>query len=198
MVVGLFFLAVLTVFIGCAARKPPAMTKVAGAAETPPASKIKNIPAFELPVPQLEPEKNYLGVTGTGKFKLAEIKAPVLLIEIFSFYCPYCQQAAPKVNELYQEIEKRPDLKDKVKLIGIGASNSLFEVNSFREKYHVPFPLFADQNMEIFKLLGARGTPTFVGLKLSDNASQEQFFFGEGAYHDTQKFLDEFIKLAGL
>ncbi len=102
------------------------------------------------------------------------------------------------MNELYQEIEKRPDLKDKVKLIGIGASNSLFEVNSFREKYHVPFPLFADQNMEIFKLLGARGTPTFVGLKLSDNASQEQFFFGEGAYHDTQKFLDEFIKLAGL
>ncbi len=173
-------------------------TGTMGRAEAPAAASVKKIPSFELPVPQMASDRDYLGLSGTGNFKLSEVKAPVLIIEVFSFYCPFCQQAAPRVNELYQAIDGRPDLKDKVKLIGIGASNTPLEVDSFREKYQVPFPLFADQSMEIFHLLGARGTPTFVGVKRDGQGGEEQFYFGEGAFQDTGQFLSEIIRLSGL
>ncbi len=186
-------------FSGCPAPAPePAQSVVAP--EKPAAAVIKSFPVFELPMPQSEAEKSYLGLTGTGTFQITQIKAPVLLIEIFSFYCPYCQDSAPQVNEFYQLIQARPELKEKIKLIGIGSSNSSFEVNSFREKYQVPFPLFPDQKMEIFKMLGARGTPTFIGVRVNDQGLQEQFYLGEGAgaFQNTSQFLNEIIKLSGI
>ncbi len=192
----LLFLVFLPL-IGCAARGPE-ISRVGGGPEAPAPSSVKSIPSFDLPIPQGERDKVYLGVEGTGNFQLGQVKAPFVIIEVFSFYCPYCQQVAPKVNELYQKIEERPDLKGKIKLIGIGSTNSPFEVNSFREKYQVPFPLFPDQNKDIFNLLGARGTPTFIGIRLSEKGTLEQFYLGEGAFQDSQQVLAEIIKLAGL
>ena len=104
-----------------------------------------NLPIFELPIPGSEGEKGYLGLNGSGNFKIGQIKAQVVIIEVFSFYCPHCQRTAAQINDLYQMIEKRADLKGKIKMIGIGAKNSAYEVDSYKERYHVPFPLFPDE-----------------------------------------------------
>ncbi len=194
---SILFFPVFLLLLGCATRGPE-MSRVGSGPEAPTLSSVKSIPSFDLPMPQGEKDKAYLGLEGTGNFQLGQVKAPFVIIEVFSFYCPYCQQVAPKVNELYQKIEARPDLKGKIKLIGIGSTNSSFEVNSFREKYQVPFPLFPDQNKDIFNLLGARGTPTFVGIRLSEKGGLEQFYLGEGAFQDSQQVLAEIVKLAGL
>lgn len=173
-------------------------TGALGSLEKPVLGKSKSLPAFELPMPQGKADKRYLGLSGTGNFKIGQIKAPVLIIEVFSFYCPHCQRSAAQVNELYQKIAGRPDIKEKIKMIGIGVGNSLYEVNSFRERYEVPFPLISDQSMEITEMLGVKGTPTFIVVKVDGKGFQEQVYFGEGGFKDTQQFLAEIIKLSGL
>lgn len=160
--------------------------------------KNTTIPAFELPMPGNEQEKHYLGLSGTGNFTIGQIKAQVLIIEVYSFYCPHCQRFADRVNELYQKIQERPDIRGKIKMIGIAATNSAYEVDSYRERYNVPFPLFPDQSMEITEKLGVKGTPTFIGIRLTDKELPERFYFGEGGFEDTQQFLTEIIKLSGL
>lgn len=157
-----------------------------------------SIPVFELPMPGSEREKSYLGLSGTGNFTIGQIKAQVLIIEVFSFYCPHCQLTASQVNELYQKIQERPDMKEKIKMIGIGMGNSPYEVNSFREKYQVPFPLFPDQSMSISKMLGVEATPTFIGINVNDKGSQEQFYFKAGEFKHASHFLAEIIKSSGL
>ena len=157
-----------------------------------------NIPVIELPMPGSEQDKSYLDLSGDGTFKIGQIKAQVLIIEVFSFYCPHCQRTAAQINDLYQEIQKRADTKGKIKMIGIGAKNSAYEIDSYRERYNVPFPLFPDENMEITEKLGVKGTPTFIGVKVDGKGLQERFYFGEGGFQDNQKFLTEIIKLSGL
>lgn len=157
-----------------------------------------NFPVFELPMPERESEKSYLGLSGTGTFKIGQIKAPVLLIEVFSFYCPHCQRTASQINELYQRIQERSDLKERVKMIGIGVSNSAYEVDAYQERYRVPFPLFPDESIEISQMLGVKGTPTFIGVKGDGKGTQKRFYFREGGFQDTEQFLAEIIKLSGL
>jgi thiol-disulfide isomerase/thioredoxin len=156
------------------------------------------IPGFELPMPGSEREKSYLGLSGTGNFKIGQIKAQVLIIEVYSFYCPHCQRSAAQVNELYQKIQERPDIKEKVKMIGIAVTNGTYEVDSYRERYKVPFPLIPDASMEISQKLGVKGTPTFIGLNVNGKGFPERFYFGEGGFEDTQQFLAKIIELSGL
>jgi thiol-disulfide isomerase/thioredoxin len=174
------------------------VTAIGGAGNAEPVKSLTIPTSVELPMPGSAGEKTYLGLTGSGDFKIATIKTQVLIIEIFSFYCPHCQLMASQVNELYQKIQANPDIRDKIKIIGIGVNNSDYEVDSFREKYGVAFPLFPDRSTDISIELGARGTPTFIGLNVTDTASPRPFFFGEGGFQDAGEFLNEIIRLSGL
>lgn len=158
----------------------------------------KNVPPIEFSIPESEADKMYLGLTGNGKFRIGEIKSQVLIVQIFSFYCPHCQRTASQVNDLYEEIRRRSDLNGKIKMIGIGAKNSAYEVESYRERYRVPFPLFPDRNLEITEKLCVKGTPTFIGFKVDGKGSQEQFYFGEGGFQETPKFLSDIVRLSGI
>jgi hypothetical protein len=44
------------------------------------------LPDIVLPVPKSLEHQNYLGLPGSGNFKIPEIKAEVVIIEIFSMY----------------------------------------------------------------------------------------------------------------
>ena len=156
------------------------------------------LPAFEIPVPQNEGERNYLGVSGSGNFKITQINTSVLIIEVLSMYCPHCQRSAPFVNELFQSIQGRTDLKQKIKIIGIGIANSPYEVDVFKKKYEIPFPLIPDQDGSISKMLGVSGTPMFIGAKINSDGTTEQFYFKSGELTDPADFLSEILKLSGL
>ena len=117
--------------------------------------------------PKTDQEKRYLGLSGTEKFTLPRIKARVIVVELFSMYCPICQAEAENVNELHRLIEADAALKGKVKLLGVGAGNTPFEVNVFREKYGVPFAVVPDDGFLFRKASsGALRTPTFVVLRI--------------------------------
>lgn len=157
------------------------------------------LPDFTLSAPKDSGEKSYLGLSWFGgSFRIPELKTQVVIIEVFSMYCPYCQADAPKMNRLYAQIEGNPVLKGKIKLIGIGAGNSPYEVGVFKKKYSVSFPLFPDGDFKIHKLLGEVRTPYFIGVKINNNGSHSVFYSKLGGFDDVNAFLNSMIKLSGL
>jgi hypothetical protein len=102
------------------------------------------------------------------------------------------------VNELYQIIEKSPDVKGRVKLIGIGVGNSRFEVGVFRKNYEIPFPLFADGDFSIHKDIGEVRTPYFMGVKIKKDGSHQVFYSKLGGFKKASDFLELILKSAGL
>ena len=178
-----FFLLTVGSFIH-AANKPP--------------QKGGTLPAMSLPIPKSPAEKNYLGLSGEGSFKIPQIKAKVVIIEIFSMYCPHCQKDAPGVNELYFLIENDPDLKNKIKIIGIGTGNSAFEVGVFKKNYAVPFPLFPDPDFTIHKASGEVRTPYFIVVNINKDGSHLIVHSQLGEYPGAKPFLELVLKSSGL
>ena len=74
-----------------------------GASSTP--KQRDTLPAINLNVPKDPVLKSYLGLSGERLFEISEMKAEVVIIQIFSMYCPLCQREASRVNELYENIE---------------------------------------------------------------------------------------------
>lgn len=156
------------------------------------------LPEITLSVPVEAEHQKYLGLSGTGQFTIPEIKAPVVLIEFFSMYCPYCQDAAPTVNKFYNQIENSSDLKQKIRLIGIGVGNSQYEVNVFKKKYGIDFPLFPDADFSIHKLIGEVRTPYFIGVRLKEDGTHHIFYSELGGFDDVDKFLSLLVQLSGI
>ena len=163
-----------------------------------PPEKGEPLPGIILPIPKSPDEKNYLGLSGSGSFKISQIKAKVVIVEIFSMYCPYCQKDAPGVNELYRLIENNPDIKNKIKLIGIGAGNSLYEVEVFKKTYNVPFPLFPDKDFAIHKACGEVRTPYFMVVKINEDGTHQIVHNQLGNYPGAEPFLELVLKASGL
>jgi thiol-disulfide isomerase/thioredoxin len=186
----LMFLAAMTllfsmlVFPALAANKPPEKGEV--------------LPVMNLPTPKNPDERSYLGLSGSGLFKIPQIKAKVVIIEIFSMYCPYCQKDAPGVNELYRLIVNNPDIKSKIKLIGIGAGNSSYEVEVYKKTYNVPFPLFPDKDFTIHKACGEVRTPYFMVVKINEDGTHQIVHNQLGGYPGAEPFLELVLKASGL
>jgi peroxiredoxin len=106
-----------------------------------------------------------LGLGPEAPWALSQIKARTVILVAFSMYCPHCQAEAPALNELDALITSR-GLDSDLKLIGIGIGNSDFEVDVFRQKYDVTYPLFSDPEFVVNKCLGEVGTPFFYVLDI--------------------------------
>ena len=161
---------------------------------------VELLPDITLTVPDNPKHIQYLGLKGEAgaPFKISEIDADILMLELFSMYCPYCQRAAPTVNELYEKMEKmkRPDLK--LVIIGIGANNTDLEVDTFRKGFDIEFPLFSDPDLSIYKALAGAGTPGFIGCKKDGDKLNVIFFRKSGGFKDESEFLDNLIDRSGL
>ena len=172
------------------------ISPVQAATSPPPAGGV--LPDINLTVPQKSEHRSYLGLSSSGIFKIPDIKTKMILVEIFSMYCPHCQGDAPIVNELYRMIEDSPNLKGQIKLIGIGAGNSSYEVEVFRKTYDIPFPLFEDRDFSIHKVLGEVRTPYFIGVKINDDGTHQVFYSKLGSINEADQFLKVILQLSGL
>ncbi len=145
-----------------------------------------------------------LGLSGAGPWKLSDIrpaqpkapdKAPLVLIEIFSMYCPHCQREAPHMNRLAELLAASP-LKDRITIIGVGVGNTSMEVDLFRERYGVTIPLFADPDLTVHEQVGEPGTPHFFLVSLKNRAAPATLFSRTGRMASPQSFLDEISAIA--
>jgi hypothetical protein len=66
--------------LGFSVGGPPAL------AQSQPPAEGGVLPVFDLPVPAAGPEQDYLGVAGKTVFSIADIRAEVVIIEIFNMY----------------------------------------------------------------------------------------------------------------
>lgn len=153
---------------------------------------------LSLPVPADGAYRAYLGLSGSGNFTPAGVSAPVLLIQIFSMYCPHCQRDAGNVNVFYDLVEKDPALRQRIRILGIGAGNSPYEVGVFRESYGVPFPLFGDGDYRIHKKLGEVRTPFYIALKKDGKGVPRIVFARVGGIEKAEDFLAFLIRETGL
>ncbi|PKN70765.1 MAG: redoxin [Deltaproteobacteria bacterium HGW-Deltaproteobacteria-12] len=175
------------------------MATAAFAAEKSPPKVGTSLPELELLRPDNSVDLKYLGLSSGGKtFKLNQIKAKIAIIQIYSMYCPYCQADAPNINRLYGLIENNPALKDKIKMIGIGAGNTSFEVGTYKRKYAVAFPLIPDEDYKIHKILGEVRTPYFIVAKIAAGGGNEVIYSRLGALENIDLFLAQIVKSAGL
>ncbi len=173
------------------------MTVSAGAAEVKPPQVGQEFPDVELSKPVIAGELKYLGLSGSGSFRINQIKADVVIVEIFSMYCPHCQAEAPAVNKLYPLIEDNAALRGKIKMIGIGTGNSIYETDIFRKKYSVKFPLVPDGDFKIHKIMGEVRTPYFIVVKLKGKKA-DVIYSKPGALGDNKAFLEGIVKSAGM
>mgnify|MGYP000223347420 CR=1 FL=1 len=163
-----------------------------------PLSRDEALAAIKLPFPQTAAAKDYLGLTGQGSFAISQIKAQVVIIEVFNMYCSNCQREAPRVNDLYRLINKDTKLKGRIKMIGIGAGNTPLEVEVFRKNFQVLFPLFPDEDYIIHKAFGEVRTPFFSCVKINADGSLKIFHSNKGGFPDAAQFLKQIVTGAGL
>ena len=138
----------------------------------------------------------YLGVgKGAKEFTLDQIKAPLVVLQLFSMYCTYCQEEAPQVNEFYKLINQK-GLGDKIKIFGVGIKNSRMEADLFRKKFKVAFPLLPDPEGIVHGQLGSPMTPFFVVIDNKDGGGI--IFTHLGAMPSAESFLQSVVSKAGL
>jgi hypothetical protein len=190
----ILLLAVL--LVGCAAMEP--QTPEPQNVEVP--TKLVSLD-IALPRPSSEADVAYLGLEGSSEdsFRMNQIKAQVLVVEVFDMYCRFCQGAAPKVDALY-ELNLRSGYGNEVKLIGIGRMNTELEVSTFKEKYKVKFPIFPDKDLSITRALRAanEGTPHFIVIRMDPGDQVTVVHTSTGAFEDPKAFHKVILERAGL
>jgi peroxiredoxin len=124
----------------------------------PPAQKIAHL---KFSGTLSEADQNYLGLEKPGAFTLQDIKAPYVLLEIMRTTCPHCVAQVPALNQLYKLVANS-DLKDKLKIISVGETDSESALKQFKAAHKVPFALVADSNCAIGSAFAVSGTPTTV------------------------------------
>lgn len=159
----------------------------------------EKLPEITLTVPDDQKYRDYLGLnTVAGEdFSVADIPTDLLLIELFSMYCPYCQAEAPRVNELFSLAEQQKENGVTMKIIGLGASNTQFEVDYFKESFEVQFPLFPDKTMKHYKELGGEGTPGFILCRFKKGEEPEIVMRQSGGFDDAEDFMKFLMQKAG-
>jgi peroxiredoxin len=110
--------------------------------------------------PQKKEAQDYLGLEGDSKtFTLSQVKADVVIVEVFSWDCHFCQRQAPRMVELYDLLESK-GYSNRVKIIGIGATNSDSEIRQYQNSSKIPFPLIADPDYKSYGIVGQLAIPS--------------------------------------
>jgi hypothetical protein len=115
-------------------------------------------PEVALKTPSQANERTYLGISGGDSFKVKDLKAEIILVEVFDVYCLPCQKQAPLYKQLFGLIQSSP-LKDQIKMIGIAAGNDEAEIKTFRDHFQVPYPIVIDPKYALHEAIGGPPAP---------------------------------------
>lgn len=165
----------------------------------PAAAISEEMPVLSLITPESKVDREYLGLETQPQevFHIADIKADVLVLELFSMYCPYCQAEAPLVNELHELAIAKKSEGVTIKMLGLGASNTEFEVQQFKNVYQLMFPVLPDKSLEMYKQLKGEGTPGFIVVRLKDGEKPQIVHRRSGGFESAESFMETLLETSG-
>jgi len=131
-------------------------------------------------------------VDGTN---LSDVGSEFAFIEVYSMYCPICQRDAHHVNDLYAALSAKADAK-KLVFMGVAAGNTPFEVEFYRKKFNVKFPLHEDPDYSMHKAVGGVGTPAYYLVDMREGR-MDVLLFHLGEIEAPDKFLADILKKMG-
>jgi peroxiredoxin len=136
----------------------------------------------------------YLGVPGRKATPVSGIDAEGLIVSIYSLYCPPCHREAGRLNALYRILKQR---RLPLKIIGLAPGNSETEVESYRAKHSVPFPLFKDPDYDMHALTGRLPVPSFYVVDIRGKTPRVALS-KIGEVMDEEEFLSRALKALGI
>ncbi len=114
---------------------------------------------LRLDAPAIAKDRDYLGIPGKKQFKLADVKADLIMLEVIGVYCPQCHKQRPHINRLFHRVQKDAGLAGKIKFIGIAAGATSMEVAYLVKETNIPYPIVTDEKFATHHLLGSPRTP---------------------------------------
>ncbi|MFZ0931168.1 MAG: TlpA disulfide reductase family protein [Syntrophobacteraceae bacterium] len=147
---------------------------------------------FALPAPDSAQTQTYLGLDAMTQFKVSDIRANIVVIELMSASCPHCQANAPIMNDIYKMIQADSGSAD-VKVIAIAIADDKNGVETFKKQFKTPFPILLDENREITRTTGIKTTPTTMVVSTQD---AKVLFTHAGEIPDADAFVKQvkFVK----
>jgi len=142
--------------------------------------------------------RKYLGLPpGQEVVPITSAQADLLVIEVLNVYCFTCQSQALAFNQVSKWIDKRPELKRRIKFVGLAIGNTDEEVDYFRKEYGLKFPVIADVDGHVPQLLGPDLPPPFSVYVRRDPSGKlgPVMATHEGVVEDPQTLFDALVKL---
>ncbi|MGA2400237.1 MAG: TlpA disulfide reductase family protein [Syntrophobacteraceae bacterium] len=147
---------------------------------------------FTLPPPDSEQTRTYLGLDAMKPFKVGDIRARIVVIELMNSLCLHCQANAPIMNDIYKTIQADSALAD-VRVIAIALADDKTRVETFKKQFKTIFPILLDENLEITGSMSGQGCPITMVVS-TENA--KVLFTHPGVLPDADKFVTQvkFVK----
>jgi len=148
-------------------------------------------PGLTLRGPLSSEDRSYLGIGAGESFKLSEVKAGFVLLEVVGVYCPQCHVQAPLFDKLFARLSQDPELGGKVKMLGMAAGATKEEMEYLRESGVYKFPVASDPDFAAHKLLGEPKTPFTMLL----DAKGKVLYAHLGIIEDVNAFHEKIVAL---
>lgn len=152
-------------------------------------------PDIELNGQQPSVYQTYLETEDTP-LHLSDIPSPYVLIYVFNVYCDACDKDMPNANKVFEILDGQ-GLSNRIKMIGIGLNNSLFEVNFFRNKFSAPMPVFPYSEAGTRITHGKDDYPVCMLIRNNRESSPETVLYHDGPVENAEEFAANVLRSAG-
>lgn len=149
-------------------------------------------PGMALQAPAAPEERAYLGLGDGPTFKLSDIKAGFVILEVIGVYCPQCHIQAPFFDKFFARLSADPELGSKIKMVAVAAGATKEELAYLRETGKYKYPVASDPDYVAHKQLGEPKTPYTMLV----NANGKVLYAQVGIIEDVNALYEQIAKLA--
>ena len=142
-------------------------TSIVFGQQTPIIKSGDHFPEIPLSLPLDSNFAEYLGIAPQKPFLVKDIPADLVLVEIMNINCGSCQKQAPVYNALFDKIQSSPDVKDKIKIMAIGAGNQNEFIKKYQDHFKAPYPILEDPALEVYNAIGQSPVPLAIYLRIN-------------------------------